>query len=87
MLCRLALTLAVAVALGALPALAGAADNASQNSLPGVKGGYRIVKPVQSDPDQTTVSPGKFKIGDLDVHVSGSVIVDVGVGSVRTPKH
>jgi hypothetical protein len=86
--CRFTFALASALALATFPALAGtAADNSQRNSLPGVKGGYSIVTPVEADPAPATKPSGKFKVGDIDVHVSGSVIIDVGIGSVRAPRH
>ncbi|WP_315920180.1 hypothetical protein [Mesorhizobium sp. SP-1A] len=58
----------------------------SSGSLPGVDGSYRIVKPLP-EPDEPDAATGnRFRIGNMDVRVSGSVIVDVGAGSLGSPK-
>lgn len=63
---------------GAGPALASDA----RKDLPGVEGGYRIVKPLEEvlepEPDIPPRADGAVKIGDWDVRISGSVIVDIG---------
>src|SRR5690606_34886791 len=55
-------------------------------ALPGVDTGYRIVKPLVPDDEVEPADTGYFRIGDMDVRVSGSITVDVGVGSLRTPR-
>ena len=71
----------------ASPASANGKPEASVSAaLPGVDTGYRIVKPLETDDDVEPADPGYFRIGDMDVRVSGSITVDVGVGSLRTPR-
>ncbi|OQM73231.1 hypothetical protein [Manganibacter manganicus] len=86
-LCRFPLALCGPLALLAIaPAFAGDAANPSAKSiLPGVEGDYRIVRPVEAEQADTNAS--HFKIGNVDVRVSGSITIDVGVGSTKTPKH
>ena len=54
--------------------------------LPGVSSDYRIVKPLGPDDEIDPADSGYFKIGDMDVRVSGSITVDVGVGSLASPR-
>jgi hypothetical protein len=78
---------------GALVCLSSAAsagsNTSSHTNLPGVTGDYRIVKPPEAEPDDTAGQDktGQFKIGNVDVHISGDVTIDVGVGSTRSPRH
>jgi hypothetical protein len=77
---------AIAATLPAGAAEAGAKP-APVPPLPGVEGGYRIVRPApQAEPD-APADAGHFRIGDIDVHVSGSIAVDIGVGSIRPRAH
>ncbi|MER8486297.1 hypothetical protein [Mesorhizobium sp. M1322] len=65
-----------------------AQDNStsSQNgTLPGVADDYRIAKPAP-EPDDAVPSDGQFKIGDMDVRISGSITVDVGAGEINVPR-
>jgi len=85
---------AVAVALASLVSgTAFAGDNSAptpKGALPGVTGDYRIAKPAPvPEPDDAFPSNGngQFKIGDTDVRISGSIIVDVGAGSIGLPRH
>ena len=76
----LAAVLLVAVPLlGFAPALAGDQAPAS-DQLPGVKGGYSIVKPEPDNPSTTTLDGLNLKLGNVQVKVRGSVIIDTGVG-------
>jgi hypothetical protein len=88
-LCRFPLAICGPLALLAIaPAFAGdAANSSAKDALPGVEGDYRIVRPAEAEPEQTDTNASHFKIGDVDVRVSGSITVDVGVGSTKTPKH
>lgn len=77
-------------ALFCLSSTASAGSNTSSHTnLPGVTGDYRIVKPPDAEPDDTAVQDktGQFKIGNVDVRISGDVTIDVGVGSIRPPNH
>jgi hypothetical protein len=68
----------------------GAFADDTTKKLPGVSGDYRIAKPApQPEPDDPLPAGtnGSFKIGDTDVKISGSIIVDVGVGGIRPPNH
>ena len=70
------------------PALAKDAVKPPSPALPGVETGYGIVKPLP-EPDNMAdqeVDGTHFKVGDTEVRVSGSITVDIGVGSVRTPR-
>lgn len=57
------------------------------NHLPGVEGDFRIVKPqaeiLEPEPD-TNAQDGVLKVGDWDVRISGSVIVDIGTMKPRS---
>lgn len=57
------------------------------NDLPGVEGDFRIVKPraeiLEPEPD-TPSQDGVVKVGDWDVRISGSVIVDIGTMKPRS---
>ncbi|MFE0015560.1 hypothetical protein ACFWXH_11995 [Mesorhizobium sp. NPDC059054] len=77
------------LALSAPIALAGEATRQTAKPLPGVNGGYSIVKPAapQPEPDDYDPATGRqFKVGDMDVRISGSVIVDVGAGDIPAPR-
>lgn len=82
--------LAVTAVAGALMLAGGAFANDSQKgSLPGVAGDYRIAKPApQPEPDDAFPANGngRFKIGDTDVRISGSITVDVGAGGIKPPR-
>lgn len=81
-----AATLAIA-SPGAGPALA--KDAAKPPALPGVETGYSIVKPMP-EPDAMT-DPGTggahFKVGDTEVRISGSIMVDISAGPIGAPRH
>lgn len=65
--------------LTAAPALAG--------DLPGVKQPEEIVQPLSEPIDpQTADDKDAIRVGDWDVNVSGSIIVDIGVGNIKKPK-
>jgi hypothetical protein len=68
----------------AMPALA-ADKKPAPEKLPGVEGGYRIVKPYtpQPEPDDAPAA----KAGGWDVTVSGTFTVDVGAGGLPLPRH
>lgn len=89
----LPMALAAGLLLAALlPATAGELDG--NNGLPGVSGGYAIVKPKpEPHPDEPPVprhprdddgsDTGRgmtFQAGDFEVNVSGSVSVEIGFG-------
>ena len=79
----------LAVLPQAATAVAGEPAKPSKGSLTGVDGGYRIVQPAAPQPEPDDTSNGanrQFKIGDMDVRISGSVIVDVGAGAVSAPR-
>ena len=84
---RLGSPLYMAIALGvtlftAAAMAQGASPPQSQSALPGVDGNYRIVKPAPPEPDDRSgnVSGSRFKIGNMDVRIGGSVTVEVGAG-------
>lgn len=77
------------VAFSASSGLAGETGKQAAKPLPGVNGGYSIVKPAapQPEPDDYDPATGRqFKVGDMDVRISGSVIVDVGAGDLPAPR-
>ena len=82
---RLTLILAGAVACVSSVAHADSSHKPTPR-LPGVDGGYSIVQPLKAEPDQTAPNTGQFRIGDVDVHISGDITIDVGVGSTRPTK-
>ena len=86
--------LMTAIAITAVTASAALAGNSTSQTqtgaLPGVTSDYRIAKPApQPEPDDTLPASdnGTFKIGDTDVRISGSIIIDVGVGRTGLPRH
>lgn len=88
MFCKSASVLTVALICVSSTAWADSGSNSSsRTTLPGVMGGYSIVKPLEAEPDDTVPQgkPGQFKIGNVDVRISGDVTIDVGVGSTRPP--
>ncbi|HMM64310.1 MAG TPA: hypothetical protein PKD01_09300 [Mesorhizobium sp.] len=73
-----------------MPAAALAGDNAqpaSDGALPGVAGGYHIVRPAPVPEPEEPAATGHFRVGDVEVRVSGSLTVDIGAGSIRPPAH
>ena len=85
---RLHVGATVTAVLAAGAAFAGDAPKATR-PLPGVEGDYRIVKPDMpaTDPESGTDADGRqFRTGEMDVRISGSIIVDIGVDSVRPPR-
>lgn len=82
-----AVALLALLSAGALGEPARAGDRAGASpSLPGVSGDYKLVKSLEPEPEDPPSQGAQFKIGDVDVRVSGSIIVDIGVGSVRPPR-
>jgi hypothetical protein len=74
-----------------LAGTASAADSApaKKATLPGVTSDYRITKPAPlPEPDDAApgVDNGRFKVGDVDVRISGSITIDVGVGAIQPPR-
>ena len=78
--------LALAATLPAAAADAGA-RSAPAPALPGVEGNYRIVRPAPQAEPEVPADAGHFKIGGMDVRVSGSIAVDIAVGSVKPRAH
>lgn len=77
------------MALSTSTVFAGETAKQAAKSLPGVDGGYSIVKPPAPQPEPDNYDPAtgrQFKVGDMDVRISGSVIVDVGAGSIPAPR-
>lgn len=88
-LSRLNFAVLALVVVTASAAFAGEAGKQAAKPLPGVKGGYSIVKPVAPQPEPDGYDPAtgrQFKVGDMDVRISGSVIVDVGAGDIPAPR-
>lgn len=81
-----ALVLAASLALPA--SVASAKDLPSPPPLPGVSGGYSIVKPAPVPDDAPSTLPGaQFKIGDTEVRISGTVTIGMATGAIRPPRH
>lgn len=97
MLKRTIFSAAVALAVSATSGAAGEAKPAGAQSgaqsgdqsgdLPGVTGGYAIVRPAPAatttEAERTAVGGGRgttFRVGDFDVTVSGSISVEIGFG-------
>jgi hypothetical protein len=57
-----------------------------KNALPGVVGGYRIVKPAAEPDELPGAQGGQFKIGNTDVRIGGDITVDVGAGNISPPR-
>lgn len=77
------------IALGSSLAVAGERAEAPADHLPGVTDGYSIVKPLP-EPDEEPAQSGAgnhFKVGDVDVRISGSIKFDVGIGSIHPSRH
>jgi hypothetical protein len=76
---RYLLTIALIVAASTSAVLA--------DDLPGVKPSDTIVQPLPEPiDDKPDAQDGAIKVGDWDVKVSGSIIVDVGVGNIKPPR-
>jgi|CXWK01.1.fsa_nt_gi hypothetical protein len=64
-----------------------APSTAQAESLPGVKQPEQTVQPLPEPIDQqATTDKGAVRVGDWDVKVSGSIIVDIGAGNIKRPK-
>jgi hypothetical protein len=70
-------------AFASVPAAAMAQD---AHPLPGVKQPEPIVQELKPEPMAEQATPGTFKVGNFDVKVSGSVIVDIGVNVRKPPR-
>lgn len=57
-----------------------------QTGLPGVQGDYHIVRPMPEPDDPDPAAAGRFRIGDMDVRIGGSITVDIGAGSLPPPR-
>ncbi|MGB3415897.1 MAG: hypothetical protein WBA36_04430 [Mesorhizobium sp.] len=80
----LSLFACIALSAAVAPAFAEDVTPPANSTLPGVDKPYRIVKPQAPEPDEPAVkTPGQFKIGDMDVHISGNVTVDIGAGPLQ----
>lgn len=77
--------LSASLALAAGAAVAKDAAKTSAQPLPGVDDGYSIVKPQPEPDDALPAAPGQFRIGDMDVRISGFVQADIGFGKVPPP--
>jgi len=82
--------LIIGVAVAAMSSATALAEDysatAQKRTLPGVASDYRIAKPApEPEPDDAVPSNGvgQFKIGDIDVRISGSVVIDAGAGSIK----
>ena len=58
----------------------------TSQALPGVDGGYRIVRPMPEPENVDPEAGSRFRIGDMDVRIGGSIVVDIGAGDVRRPR-
>jgi len=68
----------------AIPALANEKRNAQQ-TLPGVKYDYRIVKPMVPEPEAQPSSA--IKVEGWEVSVTSTVTVDITTGNLPLPRH
>ena len=87
---RLIIALALTTAASSVAFAGNSADPSPKGALPGVTSDYRIAKPApQPEPDDALPAggDGTFKIGDTDVRISGSIIIDVGAGKTGLPRH
>ncbi|SFT96032.1 hypothetical protein [Mesorhizobium sp. YR577] len=75
---------AVLIAVFAAVPFAAAAEDA--HPLPGVSQPEPIVQDLKPEPNGEPATPGTFKVGNFDVKISGSVIVDVGVNVRKQPR-
>lgn len=61
--------------------------NPQAPALPGVEGGYSIVTPAPEPMDSPAATDeGYAKMGDWDLRISGSVMVQVGATSASSDK-
>lgn len=75
----------IATSTFAAAAEAGTTTNANK-ALPGVEGNYSIVRPAMPEPDTQAEDTSKnFKVGNTEVHIGGSVRVDIQAGSLSAP--
>lgn len=79
------LGLALAAALAATAPAFAADKKPAPKSLPGVEGGYKIVKPYAPEPEPD--QPQAAKIGEWDVKVSGRLTIDIGTGGLPLPRN
>lgn len=57
------------------------------DDLPGVQKPKEIVQPLPEPADERTAGEkDAIRVGDWDVKVSGSIIVDIGVGDIKKPR-
>lgn len=57
------------------------------DDLPGVGEQKQIVQPLPEPIDEKPAADQDgIKVGDWDVKVSGSIIIDVGVGNIKPPR-
>ena len=75
------LCLVLCVASAFTSAAAGEQAKSPSNDLPGVEGDYRIVKPLEPEPDVLPETGNSTKIGNFDVRVSGFVRAEAGFGN------
>jgi hypothetical protein len=50
--------------------------------LPGVQGGYRIVRPAPPRPEPEDAAQADGKYGRWDLKISGKLTVDIGAGKL-----
>lgn len=74
----------VLIAVFAAMPFAATAEDA--HPLPGVTLPEPIVQDLKPEPNSEPATPGTFKVGNFDVKISGSVIVDVGVNVRKPPR-
>ena len=75
------LCLVLCAASAFTPAAADEQAKSPSNELPGVDGGYRIVKPLPEPEDGAPAGNGQFKAGNFDVRISGFVRAEAGFGN------
>lgn len=66
--------------------LAAAEKSPSASGLPGVDGGYRIVKPAPPEPEPDDAAPAHDRHGAWDITISGKWTVDIGMGDLPPPR-
>ena len=63
--------------------------DATAPGLPGVKLPPAIVQAPPPEPDEKpdpSATPGSFRVGNTQVHISGDIRIDVGTGNARRPR-
>lgn len=85
---RLIIAITITTAISSAAFAGDSTTSSANDALPGVTSDYRIAKPAPEPDDALPAGEnGTFKIGDTDVRISGSIIIDVGAGKTGLPHH